>query len=137
MNSDKERLRKVKVSVTAQRLAVMKSIAAKPHSTADEILQNVVESIGSISKQAVYDVIHLLTEKKLIRRIQPSGFPARYEERVGDNHHHLICRSCLKTHDVDCSTGKSPCLKAINDHGFVIDEAEVVYWGYCPDCQKE
>ncbi len=135
MISHQQRLRDVKVSVTAQRLEVMKSIAKNPHSTADDILKNVVKSMGSISKQAVYDVIHLLTEKQLVRRIQPSGFPALYEDRVGDNHHHLICRSCLKTHDVDCAIGKAPCLRAINEHGFKIDEAEVVYWGYCPDCQ--
>ena len=135
MISNEKRLRDVKLSVTAQRLAVMKSISANPHCTADDISQQVAESIGSISKQAVYDIIHSLTEKKIIRRIQPSGSSALFEDRVGDNHHHLICRSCQKTHDVDCATGKTPCLTAMDDHGFKIDEAEVVYWGLCPDCQ--
>jgi len=135
MISYEERLRAAKLSVTAQRIAVMKEISAHPHCTADDLLQRVTEKIGSISKQAVYDIIHLLTEKELIRRIQPSGCSALYEDRVGDNHHHLICRNCRKTCDVDCATGKKPCLHASDDHGFIIDEAEVIYWGICPDCQ--
>ena len=135
MISDEQRLRDAKLSVTAQRLAVMKAISANPHCKADQILQEVSKSIGSISKQAVYDIINSLTEKNLIRRIQPSGLPALFENRVGDNHHHLICRSCLKTLDVDCAVGKAPCLTPIKDYGFKIDEAEVTYWGLCPDCQ--
>lgn len=135
MISYEERLKEVKLSVTAQRLAVMKEIANHPHCTADDLLQRVTSKIGSISKQAVYDIIHLLTEKQLIRRIQPSGSSALYEDRVGDNHHHLICRSCSKTCDVDCASGETPCLHASDDHGFIIDEAEVIYWGLCPDCR--
>ncbi len=135
MISNEQRLRDAKLSVTAQRLAVMKVISAEPHCNADHILKEVSEDIGSISKQAVYDIINSLTEKNIIRRIQPSGFPALYEDRTNDNHHHLICRSCLKTLDVDCAVGKKPCLTASNDHGFIIDEAEVTYWGLCPDCQ--
>ena len=135
MTSHEQRLRDSKVSVTAQRVAVMKEIAAHPHCTADDLLKRVSLSIGSISKQAVYDIIHLLTEKQLIRKIQPSGSPALFEDRVGDNHHHVICRKCLKARDVDCATGKKPCLHASDDHGFIIDEAEVIYWGICPDCQ--
>jgi len=136
MTSHEQRLRTAKLSVTAQRLAVMKTIADHPHSSADDILKKVSDDIGSISKQSVYDTIHSLTEKNIIRRIQPSGFSALYEDRVGDNHHHIICRGCFKTHDVDCAVGEAPCLTPSDDHGFIVDEAEVVYWGYCPECQK-
>lgn len=120
--------------VTAQRLAILHAIEKQPHATADEILADAVSEIGSISKQAVYDGLTALCDKGIIRRIQPAGSPARFENRVGDNHHHLICRSCSKMFDIDCATGDTPCLIADDDHGFEIDEAEVVYWGYCANC---
>ena len=127
-------LRQRGLQVTAQRLAVLRAVAANPHGTADDVEQAVRAEIGAISRQAVYDALGALTDKGLIRRIQPAGSPARYEDRVGDNHHHLICRSCGRTVDVDCATGSAPCLTASDDAGFEIDEAEVIYWGRCPDC---
>ncbi len=127
-------LRERGVQVTAQRLAVMQAAAALPHSTADVLADAVRSQIGAISKQAVYDSLALLVDKGLLRRIQPAGSPARYEDRVGDNHHHLICRDCGRVVDVDCAVGSRPCLTAADDAGFEIDEAEVVYWGRCPDC---
>ena len=120
--------------VTAQRLAVLRAVTARPHGTADMIAENVRAEIGTISRQAVYNTVGLLAEKGLIRRIQPAGSPARYEDRIDDNHHHLVCRTCGKTVDVDCAVGKSPCLTAVADSGFQIDEAEVIYWGTCPEC---
>jgi len=128
-------LRRHGLQVTAQRLAVMRAVAARPHATADELIADVRAVIGSISRQAVYDTLAVLAEKNLVRRIQPAGSPARYEDRVDDNHHHLICRSCGKTYDIDCAIGSTPCLTADDDHGFEIDEAEVIYWGRCPACQ--
>lgn len=128
-------LRSHGVQVTAQRLAVLRAVSARPHGTADDIAEDVRAEIGAISRQAVYDALALLTDKGIIRRIQPSGSPARYEDRVGDNHHHLICRACGTTVDVDCAIGNTPCLNAADDSGFVIDEAEVIYWGTCPKCQ--
>jgi Fur family ferric uptake transcriptional regulator len=127
-------LRACGLQVTAQRLAVLRAIGIRPHGTADEITERVRREIGAISRQAVYDALGLLAEKRLIRRIQPAGSPALYENRVGDNHHHLICRSCGTTVDVDCSVGEAPCLTAANDAGFQVDEAEVIYWGTCPSC---
>lgn len=121
--------------MTAQRLAVLRAVSARPHGTADEIEALVRSEIGAISRQAVYDALGTLTDKGLIRRIQPARSPARYEDRVDDNHHHLVCRGCGLTVDVDCAVGKRPCLTADDDHGFTIDEAEVIYWGVCPDCQ--
>ena len=120
--------------VTAQRLAVLRAVSGRPHSTADDIYAVVGAEIGAISRQAVYDVLAALTEKGLVRRIQPAGSPARYEDRVGDNHHHLICRMCNRMVDVDCAVGDTPCLTAADDSGYEIDEAEVVYWGRCPEC---
>lgn len=128
-------LREHNLQVTAQRLAVLKAVALRPHSTADELAAEVRKEIGAISRQAVYDALGILTEKGLIRRIQPAGSPALYEDRVGDNHHHVICRSCGKTADVDCAVGETPCLTAADNSGYRIDEAEVIYWGICPDCQ--
>lgn len=127
-------LREHGVPVTAQRIAVLNAVTELPHSTADAIAGKVRDKIGAISKQAVYDALGILTSKVLIRRIQPAGSPALYEKRVGDNHHHVICRSCGKTADVDCAVGTRPCLTAGDDSGFVIEEAEVIYWGTCPDC---
>ena len=129
-------LREHGVQVTAQRLAVLRAVAKLPHSTADEIEQVVRAEIGAVSRQAVYDALGVLADKGLIRRVQPARSPARYEDRVDDNHHHLVCRSCGRTVDVDCALGIRPCLQAVEDHGFVIDEAEVVYWGRCPECQQ-
>ncbi len=128
------RLREHGMQVTAQRLAVLRAVAARPHGTADDIDSAVRADLGAISRQAVYDALSAFTEKGLIRRIQPAGSPARYEARVGDNHHHVICRTCGKTSDVDCAVGYTPCLTAADDSGYVIDEAEVIYWGQCPEC---
>lgn len=127
-------LREHGLQVTAQRLAVLRAVAVQPHSMADDIAALVRAEIGAISKQAVYDALGMLTEKGLIRRIQPAGSPALYEARVGDNHHHLICRVCGKTVDVDCSVGAAPCLTPADAAGYQIDEAEVIYWGTCPEC---
>ena len=127
-------LRKHGIPVTAQRLAVMRAVAERQHATADAIAEDVRASIGTISKQAVYDALGMLVKRGLIRRIQPAGSPTLYEDRIGDNHHHLICRSCGKTVDVDCAVGHAPCLTAEEEHGFRIDEAEVIYWGLCPEC---
>ncbi len=121
--------------VTAQRIAVLRAISAHPHATADDVLASVSTNIGSISRQSVYDTLATLADKELVRRIQPAGSPARYENRTGDNHHHLICRSCRAMFDIDCAVGDTPCLTAADDHGFEIDEAEVVYWGRCPECR--
>jgi len=125
------------IPVTAHRLAVLRAVSGRPHSTADAIAEDVRAEIGTISRQAVYNVLGVLAEKRLIRRIQPAGSPARYENRVGDNHHHLICRTCGKTVDVDCAVGETPCLTADDNAGFQIDEAEVIYWGTCPECLAE
>ena len=136
MPDSTELLRKHGMPVTAQRVAVLQAVSDRPHATSEEIAGDVRASIGTISRQAVYNVLTAFSEKGLIRRIQPSGFPAMYEKRVGDNHHHLICRSCSKTVDVDCAIGDTPCLTAVSDHGFKIDEAEVIYWGLCPKCHQ-
>lgn len=127
-------LRKHGIQVTAQRLAVLRAVSKRPHATADVIAEEVRAKIGTISRQAVYDALGVLSERGVIRRIQPAGSPALYEARVGDNHHHLICRACGKTVDVDCAVGAAPCLTAANASGFQIDEAEVIYWGTCPKC---
>jgi len=127
-------LREHQVHVTAQRIAVLKAVSCKPHCTADDVAEAVRSEIGAISRQAVYDALSMLAEKGIIRRIQPAGSAARYEDRVGDNHHHLICRVCGKTVDVDCAVGYTPCLTASNNAGYRIDEAEVLYWGTCPEC---
>jgi Fur family transcriptional regulator, stress-responsive regulator len=127
-------LRRHGLHVTAQRLAVLRAVSERPHSTADDIHALVGTDIGAISRQAVYDALTTLSEKGVLRRIQPAGSPARYENRVGDNHHHLICRTCSRMVDVDCAVGETPCLTAADDSGYEIDEAEVTYWGRCPDC---
>ncbi len=129
-------LREHGVQVTAQRLAVLRAVSDRPHTTADDIEETVRSEIGSISRQAVYDALGTLTDKGLIRRIQPARSAARYEDRVDDNHHHLICRGCGRTVDVDCVVGQRPCLEVTNDHGFAMEEAEIVYWGHCPDCRE-
>lgn len=133
-NDPAELLREHGLQVTAQRLAVLRAVSSRPHAMADEVAEEVRAEIGAISRQAVYDALGILAEKGLIRRIQPAGSPALYENRVGDNHHHVICRSCGKTVDVDCAVGETPCLTAADNSGFQIDEAEVIYWGTCPQC---
>lgn len=130
-----EALRAHGLQVTAQRLAVMRAVAQRPHATTDDIALAVRADLGAISQQAVYDALSILSAKGLIRRIQPAGSVARFESRVGDNHHHLICRECGKMVDVDCAAGAAPCLTASDEQGFAIDEAEVIYWGRCPACQ--
>ncbi len=127
-------LREVDLRVTAPRVAVLSAVHAHPHSDTDSILRRVRETLGTVSHQAVYDVLRALTDAGLLRRIQPMGSVARYETRVGDNHHHVVCRSCGVIADVDCAVGEAPCLAPSNGNGFVLDEAEVIYWGLCPDC---
>jgi Fur family transcriptional regulator, stress-responsive regulator len=122
------------IRVTAQRLAVVRAVAGRPHITADEATEVVRAELGAISLQSVYDALDVLVTAGLIRRIQPAGSPARFEDRVGDNHHHLICRVCGRVIDVECVVGAAPCLAALDAKGFEIDEAEVAYWGRCPDC---
>jgi Fe2+ or Zn2+ uptake regulation protein len=132
-----ELLRKRGIQVTAQRLAVFRAVSGEPHTTADAVADAVRAEIGAISLQSVYDALNVLVAEGLIRRIQPAGSPARFEDRVGDNHHHLICRICGRVVDVDCATGSAPCLTAADDSGYEIDEAEVAYWGRCPECVAE
>jgi Fe2+ or Zn2+ uptake regulation protein len=127
-------LRSHGVQVTAQRLAVLRAVADFGHSTADDIYALVRRDLGAVSRQAVYDALGILTEKGLLRRIEPAGSAARYENRVGDNHHHAICRDCGRMIDVDCAVGDAPCLTADDAAGYEIDEAEVIYWGRCPEC---
>jgi Fur family transcriptional regulator, stress-responsive regulator len=129
-----ELLRQHGLQVTAQRLAVLRAVSSHPHVTADAVAEAVKAEIGAISHQAVYDALGALVTARLIRRIQPAGSPARFEDRVGDNHHHLICRVCGRMVDIDCAVGAAPCLNAADDMGYEIDEAEVVYWGRCPEC---
>ena len=130
-------LRQHGIQVTAQRLAVLRAATRQPHSTAEAVAEAARAEIGAISLQSVYDALGVLVGEGLLRRIQPSGSPARFEARVGDNHHHLICRSCGRVADVDCAVGAAPCLTAVEDMGYEIDEAEVVYWGRCPDCRAQ
>lgn len=121
--------------VTASRVAVLRVLADHPHATADTVVKLVTGVLGSVSKQAVYDVLAACTLAGLVRRIEPAGSAARYETRTGDNHHHLVCRACGRTQDVDCAVGQRPCLTPSDDAGFAVDEAEVVFWGLCPNCQ--
>jgi Fe2+ or Zn2+ uptake regulation protein len=130
-------LRQRGIQVTAQRLAVLRAVSGQPHITADGVAEIVRAEIGAISLQSVYDALTLLAAEGLIRRIQPAGAPARFEDRVGDNHHHLICRICGRVVDVDCAVGVAPCLTAADARGYEIDEAEVVYWGRCPECAAD
>jgi Fur family transcriptional regulator, stress-responsive regulator len=128
-------LRGVDLRVTRPRLAVLSVVHEHPHADTDSIIGWVRESLGDVSHQTVYDVLRALTSAGLVRRIQPSGSVARYEARVADNHHHVVCRVCGDVADVDCAVGEAPCLTASDDHGFAIDEAEVIYWGRCPACR--
>ena len=127
-------LRGAELRVTKQRLAVLDAVGAHPHADTDTVFSTVRNELPEISRQAVYDVLAALTSAGLIRRIQPSGSVARYDTRVGDNHHHIVCRECGSIADVDCAVDYTPCLTASDDNGFVVDEAEVIYWGHCPDC---
>jgi Fe2+ or Zn2+ uptake regulation protein len=127
-------LRAVSLRVTRPRLAVLAALRDNPHIDTQAVIELVRADLPTVSHQAVYDVLQALTDAGLVRRIQPAGATARYESRVGDNHHHVVCRSCGAIADVECAVGHAPCLTAADDHGFEVDEAEVVYWGTCPDC---
>jgi Fur family ferric uptake transcriptional regulator len=127
-------LREVELRVTRPRVAVLSVVHEHPHADTDSIIGLVRADLGDVSHQAVYDVLRALTSAGLVRRLQPMGSVARYEARVGDNHHHLVCRSCGAIADVDCAVGETPCLNAVDDAGYEIGEAEVIYWGRCPDC---
>jgi len=129
-------LRGAALRVTRPRVAVLSAVHALPHADTDTILGAVRRDLADVSHQAIYDVLKVLTTAQLVRRIQPAGHVARYESRVGDNHHHVVCRSCGVIADADCAVGAAPCLTASDDHGFTIDEAEVIYWGQCADCAK-
>lgn len=124
------------LNVTAQRLEILRCVSIQPHITADGVTEMATKALGAISRQSVYDTLNTLAEKGLLRRIQPIGSPALYEDRINDNHHHLICRGCGIVVDVDCAVGSRPCLHAADDNDFDIDEAEVVYWGKCPQCRS-
>lgn len=130
------RLREAGLRVTAPRVGVLVALEALPHPDADTVAQHVRASLGAVSTQAVYDVLHALTDAGLVRRIEPAGSSARFETRVGDNHHHLVCRGCGVVVDVDCTGDAVPCLVPQPAHGFVVDEAEVTFWGLCPSCQS-
>ena len=130
-------LREHGLQVTAQRVAVLHAVSRRPHCRVDEVIEDVRAEIGAISRQAVYDALGILTEKGLIRRIQPAGSQALYEDRVGDNHHHVICHVCGETVDVDCTVGDTHCATAAAASGYQIDEAEVIYRGICPKCLAE
>jgi Fe2+ or Zn2+ uptake regulation protein len=129
-------LRDAALRVTPPRKAVLAAVHDHPHADTHTLLAATRARLASVSHQAVYDVLRVLTDAGLVRRIQPAGSVARYEARVGDNHHHLVCRSCGSVSDVDCAIGESPCLTASDDAGFAIDEAEIVYWGLCPACRS-
>lgn len=129
-------LRGAALRVTRPRLSVLTAVHEHPHSDTDTLVGVVRDDLGEVSTQAVYDVLRALTASGLVRRIEPAGSVARYESRVGDNHHHIVCRVCGAIADVDCAVGDTPCLTADDDHGFVIDEAEVTYWGLCPACSS-
>lgn len=135
--SPAELLRERGIQITAQRLAVLRAVAHQPHVTAEAVAEAVRGEIGAISLQSVYDTLSMLVTEGLIRRIQPAGSPARFEDRVGDNHHHLICRLCGRVVDIDCAVGSAPCLTASDDKGYEIHEAEVAYWGRCPECLRK
>jgi len=130
-------LREAGLRVTQQRVAVLDAVRRLPHADTDSLINAVRSEAGDISHQAVYDVLRVLTDAQLIRKIQPLGQVARYEGRVGDNHHHVVCRGCGAIADVDCAVGDTPCLTASDANGFVIDEAEVIYWGTCPSCTAQ
>ena len=129
-----ELLRAAGLRVTAPRVAVLEALAEHPHASADLVVHAVRSELGAVSTQAIYDVLRACCDAGIVRRIEPAGAPALHELRVGDNHHHMVCRQCGVVHDVDCAVGDAPCLEPSDDHGFRLDEAEVVYWGVCPQC---
>ncbi len=129
-----DELRGAGLRVTAARVALLETVRAGDHLGVEAIAAGVRQRVGHVSLQAVYDALHALAAAGLVRRIEPPGSPARFEGRLGDNHHHVVCRSCGVVADVDCAVGEAPCLTASDDHGFSIDEAEVIYWGLCPRC---
>ncbi|WP_433758260.1 Fur family transcriptional regulator [Nocardia sp. CA-135398] len=137
LTDPRERLRAAGLRVTAPRIAVLNAVDARPHSDADRVAATVREALGSVSTQAVYDVLRACVNAGLLRRIEPAGSTALYETRVADNHHHLVCRNCDTVVDIDCVVGAAPCLEPEDAHGFVIDEAEVVFWGLCPTCRTQ
>ncbi|GAA3423389.1 Fur family transcriptional regulator [Streptosporangium nondiastaticum] len=132
---DRDRLRQVGLRVTAARLAIMQTVRDGDHLDVDAIHRGVRERVGQVSLQAVYDSLHSMQRGGLLRRIEPPGSPARYETRVGDNHHHLVCRECGRVTDVDCAVGHAPCMAPVSDAGYLVDEADVIYWGVCPACR--
>lgn len=136
MSHPEHLLRAARLRVTRPRMAVLTAVHAHPHADTDTIIGAVREDLGDVSTQAVYDVLRALTAAGLVRRIQPAGSVARYESRVGDNHHHVVCRSCGAIADVDCAVGDAPCMAASDDHGYAIDETEVTHWGLCPSCSE-
>ena len=129
-----EELRGAGLRVTAARVALLETVRAGDHLDVEGVASRVRDRLGHISLQAVYEALHALTGAGLVRRIEPAGSPVRFEGRVGDNHHHVVCRSCGVVADVDCAVGEAPCLTPSDDHGFSVDEADVIYWGLCPDC---
>jgi Fe2+ or Zn2+ uptake regulation protein len=129
-----DELRRAGLRVTAVRVALLETVRVGDHLGVEAIASGVRDRVGHVSLQAVYEALHALTAARLVRRIEPAGSPARFEGRITDNHHHVVCRSCGAVADVDCAVGEAPCLTASDDHGFSIDEAEVIYWGLCPDC---
>ncbi|WP_344857571.1 Fur family transcriptional regulator [Planomonospora alba] len=133
---DDDLLRQAGLRVTAARVAIMQTVREGDHLDVDSIHRGVLERVGQVSLQAVYDSLNALHGKGLLRRIEPAGSPARYETRVGDNHHHLVCRECGKVTDVDCAVGHAPCLDPASDSGYLVDEADITYWGVCPDCRR-
>ncbi|MEV7045977.1 Fur family transcriptional regulator [Amycolatopsis sp. NPDC051061] len=137
MTDFETQLRAVSLRVTRPRLAVLTALRDHPHVDTETVIELVRAEHPTVSHQTIYDVLRALTDTGLVRRIQPAGATARYESRVGDNHHHVVCRTCGAIADVDCAVGHTPCLTASDDHGFVIDQAEVVYWGTCPDCAAD
>lgn len=130
-----QQLRGVGLRVTSARVAILETLHLARHLTAEDVAAKVRERVGHVSTQAVYEALNALTDTGLLRRIEPAGSPARYESRVGDNHHHLVCRRCGAVADVDCAVGHAPCLDPSNTSGFAVDEADVIYWGLCPACQ--
>ncbi|WP_243791051.1 Fur family transcriptional regulator [Saccharopolyspora gloriosae] len=131
----RDRLRAAGLRATKPRVAVLTWLAGHPHSTADQAVSAVRPELGGVSTQAVYDVLRACTAAGLLRRIEPAGHPARFEARTADNHHHLVCRHCGRTEDIDCAHGTAPCLSPAHSAGYAVDEAEVVFWGVCPDCR--
>ncbi|MBX6385383.1 MAG: transcriptional repressor [Microbispora sp.] len=131
-----EELRAAGLRVTAARVALLETVRSGDHLDVEAIASGVRDRVGHVSLQAVYEALHALTAAGLVRRIEPAGSPARFEGRVGDNHHHVVCRSCGVVADVDCAVGEAPCLTASDSHGFIIDEADVIYWGLCPGCSS-